>query len=321
MATSQSTNFTNTKNEIIADAYSILNVYGADEVVSAEDSALASRILNRMTKAWQATGVHLWKKETAIVFLQKDQIEYSLKSTSTDHATLSYVETTLSADEAIAQTTLSVTSSSGMTAADYIGIENEDGELQWSTINNVPDSTSVVIDDPLTTACESSAVVYAYTTKLDEPFNIYSAVRESSGAIDTPMNYLSYEAYFQLPNKTSSSTPVSYSYDRQLGDGIIRVWPAPDDVEYIMKINISAKVQDFDSAANTPDFPQEWYEALILNLAMKLAPAFGKTTAAQYQFLKQQADNALMEASSFDNEQGSLYFQPDHTGMNYGYGR
>jgi len=314
MATSGSTNFTNTRNEIVNDALMLLTTYGADETVSAEDSAYACRTLNRMIKAWAAQGVHLWKKDIAYLFLQADQLEYSLKSTSSDHATLSYVETTLSADEAIAQTTISVTSSTGMSAADYVGLENEDGELQWTTINNVPDSTSIVIDDPLTVACEEGAKVYAYTTPLKEPFNVYSAAKESESGIDTPLNYLSFEDYFQLPDKTAGGIPVSYTYDRQLNDGIIRVWPVPEDVDYIVKLTISRKIEDFDTASNTPDFPQEWLEALVMNLAVKLAPAFGKASGPNYAALAQSAQNALMTAATFDNEQGSLCMQPNYEG-------
>uniref|UniRef100_A0A6M3KP93 Putative structural protein n=1 Tax=viral metagenome TaxID=1070528 RepID=A0A6M3KP93_9ZZZZ len=317
MTTSGSIDFNNTRNEIIHDAFFKLNVYGADEVVSAEDSQYASRVLNRMIKSWQAQELHLWKKQTAYLFIQNGQYEYSLKSTSTDHATLSYVETTFSADEAIGQTTLTVTSSSGMTAGDYIGLENEDGYLQWSTIDSITDATTIVVDDALTTACEDGAKIYAYTTKLTEPFNVYSAVRESEDGIDTPMNYLSYEGYFVLPNKLSSGTPVSYTYDRQLYDGKIRIWPVPNNVDYIMKLALALKIEDFDSATNTPDFPQEWLDAIVCNLALKLAPDYGKAAGDNYQVIMSQSQDALLIASQFDSEQGSLYISPDYIGSDH----
>ena len=157
--------------------------------------------------------------------------------------------------------------------------------------------------------------VYVYTTRLDEPFNVYSAVRESSDEIDVPMNYLSYEEYFQLPNKTSSSTPVSYNYDRQLGKAVINVWPVPSDVEYLMKITISRKLQDFVSNPNTPDLPQEWHEAIVVNLAVKLAHAFGRTGTQRYQDLRIEAVESLNKVLTFDSEQGSIFMQPDHRGQ------
>jgi len=311
MATSGSTTFTSTLEDIIKDALLVLNVSNPDESVAPQDGALATRVLNRMIKAWQAQGIHLWKKSTATVFLQKDQLEYEIYSTG-DHATESYIETTLGADKATGQTTITVTSSTGMTAADYIGIEQDDNTIHWSTIDTVSDSTTVIIDDALTDDASFGLKVYAYTTRVSEPFNIYSMVRESESAIDTPMNYLSYEEYFQLPNKTSSGVPVSYNYDRQLGKSLLKVWPVPDNVNDLVKITYEQKIEDFVSNPNTPDFPQEWHDALVLNLAAKLAHPFGRDNpGGSYVTLKQDAQEALILAMSFDNEQGSLYFQPD----------
>jgi len=309
MATSGSTDFTSTTNEIIKDAFTKINVVGADENPSAEDNQFAYRELNRMIKRWQAQGNHLWKKKTGIIFLQKEQREYDLSATG-DHAAISYVETTLSADEAIGQTNLSITSSTGMTAGDYIGVETDDNELFWSTIDSVPDATSVVIDDALTTAASSGLRIYAYTTRISEPYFVYSAVRESKSEIDTPLDSLSYEQYFQQPNKTQLGTPTMYQYDRQLGIGIIRVWLVPQDVEWLLKITYSEKIEDFDSNSNTPDFPQEWEDALVLNLAVKLAPVYGKANSQNFIALQQDATNALTEAMGIDNEQESMFIQP-----------
>ena len=314
MPVSGSTNYSDTTGNIINDAYNILTVYGASEAIDASDYDLALRILNRMMKAWQNMGLNLWLKKTAYIFLQKGQIEYTLKSTSTDHATLDYEETTLGAAAAIGATTLTVTSSSGMTIGDHIGIENDSNYLFWTTITNIPSTTSVIINNALTIASSIGLKVYSYTTDLDEPFNVYSAVREIDSEIDTPMNYLSYEEYFVLPNKTITGIPVSYNYDRQLGQGVIKVWPVPEDVDVIMKITMSVKVDDVDVLVNLPDYPQEWFEAITLNLAARLAAPFGKSSVPAYQTLKQDADAALDAVMIFDNEQGSLFLQPDFSG-------
>ena len=73
MATSGTTTFTSTQNDIISDALSEINVIGEDEVPSNYDLKLSTRILNRMVKAWELQGIHLWTKTTALVFLQKNQ--------------------------------------------------------------------------------------------------------------------------------------------------------------------------------------------------------------------------------------------------------
>lgn len=314
MATSGTTTFTSTEHEIITDAYLTLNVYGSEESISPSDYALARRYLNRMVKSWQAQDLHLWLKETATIFLQKNQRVYELSS-SGDNATLAYEETTLSADYALGESTFVFTTEVTSNVNDNIGIELDDNSIYWSTIQNVISSTSVTINGSLPSAASQGLKVYIYTNKLEEPFNVYSGVRESSSEIDVPMNYLSYEEYFQLPNKTSSSTPVSYNYDRQLGKAIINVWPVPQNVEYLMKITMSRKLEDFISNPNTPDFPQEWQDTLVLNLAVKLAHAFGRTDTQRYQALKIDANEALQSVLAFDSEQGSVFLQPDYEGQ------
>jgi len=313
MTTSGSTDFTSTTNNIIKDAFSKINVVGVDENPSAEDNSFAYRELNRMVKRWQTPDNHLWKKKTGTIFLQKDQSEYNLSATG-NHAAIDYVKTTLSADEAIGQTNLSVTSSAGMTAADYIGIETDDNNLFWSTIASVPDSTSVIINDALTTAASSGLRVYSYTTRISEPYFVYSAVREDRNEIDIPVDSLSYEEYFQQPNKTQSGTPTLYEYDRQLGVGVIRVWLVPEDVEWLLKITYSEKIEDFDANSNTPDFPQEWEDAIVLNLAVKLAPTYGKGNGQNFAALLQEANQALTDALGSDTEQSSMFLQPDFRG-------
>jgi hypothetical protein len=58
---------------------------------------------------------------------------------------------------------------------------------------------------------------------------VQSVRRRDSDGDDTPMNELSRQEYFDLPNKTSSpSIPVSWYFDPQQALGTLYVWPAPD---------------------------------------------------------------------------------------------
>lgn len=314
MATSGQTTFTSTEFEIIKDAYLTLNIYSSEESISGGDYSLAARYLNRMVQSWQAQNLHLWAKETATIFLQKNQRVYELYS-SGDHATLSYEESKLSVDYTTGESTFVFDDDVSAIVNDFIGIEIDDNSIYWSTVKTIVDTDSVEINGSLPSDASIGGKVYIYTTKLNEPFDVYSGVRESSSAIDVPMNYLSYEEYFQLPNKTSSATPVSYNYDRQLGKGLIKVWPVPNDTEHIMKITMQRKLENFIANPNTPDFPQEWHEAIVTNLAVKLANPFGKTGTQKFQDLKVEAAENLNRALTFDSEQGSIFMQPDYEGQ------
>lgn len=313
MATSGSTNFTSTRNDLIYDALRRINAIGENETPSAYDLQLANRVLNRMVKDWEQDGIHLWKKSQATLFLQKDQNTYQIYS-SGDHAAETSYSTTLSADAATAATSLTVTTSDNMTVGDYIGIELDDSSLQWSTIATIPDSTTVTINDALTDDAASGNVVYNYTTRLDQPVKIYSANRRDSSNLDVPLMELSYQKFFELPTKENTGIPNTYNFDKQLNYSIIRIWQTPANVDYRFIFTFSRKIQDFDSASDTPDFPQETHQCLLLNLAENLAGFYGKDQGEKYQNLVAKAQAALNKMLSFDNERGSIFIQPDYSG-------
>src|SRR5262249_30378823 len=120
--------------------------------------------LNAMVKHWSTTGIHIWTVSEATLFLQADQTQYALSLTSTDHATESFVETSIGADEASGQTTITLSSTSGISATNHIGIQLDDGSLHWTTVASVA-SPNVVIDDALTDSASEGNLVVAYANK------------------------------------------------------------------------------------------------------------------------------------------------------------
>ncbi len=320
MTTSNNPVLTTTADDIVKDAYAELNLYGVDENIPSPDYQLALRKLNRMIKTWMAKAYHVWLKRTAYLFVKKGQREYILSSSSPDHATLedfrtsvSNYSTTLSTDAVATDTSVDLTDVSDIAVSDYIGIVLNDNDIYWSIVDSIVSNTiTFQIGDSLPSDADSGRTVYHYTTKLANPFNVYAGLRHQNGR-DIPMYPpLSYDEYFELPNKDdTASTPTSFNYDRQLNQTIIRLWPIPDRSDIIIKFIISRNIDIFETNTNEPDFNMEWYEALVLNLATSLASSFGRNIGDQYANLKNDAMAALDDALSFDNEPGSIYFQPD----------
>lgn len=320
MATSNNPVLTTTADDIVKDAYAELNLYGVDENISSADYQLALRKLNRMIKTWMAKGYHVWLKRTAYLFVKKDQREYILSSSSPDHVTLedfrtsvSNYSTTLNVDAVATDTSVVLTDVSDIAVSDYIGIVLNDNDIYWSIVASIVSNTITFQGgDSLPSDADSGRTVYHYTTNLANPFNVYAGLRHQDGR-DIPMDPpLSYDEYFELPNKDdTASTPTSFNYDRQLNQTIIRLWPLPARSDIIIKFIISRNVDIFEENSNEPDFNMEWHEPLVLNLATSLASAFGRNIGDQYANLKNDAMAALDDALSFDNEPGSIYFQPD----------
>lgn len=314
MTIATTSDYTDTLSDIIKDALLDIRAIDPEESVEPHLAASAKRRLNRMIKAWQAYGNNLWKKETAIVFLDPSVQQYSISSTSTQHFTEeSYKFTTLSANAVLGASSISVNSASNMNVGDNLGIVLDDNTRYWTTIASIVSTTIDFTPDTLPAAATSGNKVNFYTTKLTRPFNILSANRIRVNGTDkneVPLTYLSYQDFHELPNKNTESIPTMYNYDRQLTSGIIQLWPLPSDLVYDLTVVLEKRLADFDAEPNSPDFPQEWYRAIELNLAVECAPMLGKNVGQSFQNLKVEASNALILANSFDNEQGSLRIEP-----------
>lgn len=146
------------------------------------------------------------------------------------------------------------------------------------------------------------------------PLRILSCDRKNSSNTTTSLNKLSLSDYEDLPNKEQTGLPVNYFYDPTLTNGTLKVWLVPgtaEAAEYTLEVVYSAPIEDMDSSTDDFDFPQEWYEAIMLGLAYRLSSLYG-LELNERQILRQDAREALDLALSFDIEYTSIYFQPDN---------
>lgn len=78
MATSGSTDFTVTRDEIIRGAMRDISVLAAGETPTADEYKDASDALNMMVKSWQAEDIGLWLIDTGTLTLVADQASYTI---------------------------------------------------------------------------------------------------------------------------------------------------------------------------------------------------------------------------------------------------
>lgn len=310
MATSGSVDFSIDRNNIILDAAVMLNEIEDGETLSGTRLASYERRLNLMVKALMAKGAKLWAMKQATLFLAAGTASYSLGATGT-HCTNTYVQTTLSTDEALGSTSLSLTSTTGMAASDNIGIVLDDGTIHWTTIVGAPGAPTTIASG-LASAATSGNVVFTYTSKINRPQRIdtEAAYWHSVAGQDTPVKLISRAEYAQLSNKTTEGKIVQGFYDPQLTNGVLYVWPTPDDATDVLRFWYERILEDFDAAANTPDFTIEWGEALIYGLADGMAPSAG-VSLQKRAYIKAEAKEKLDVAMGYDRENTPVFFQPD----------
>ncbi len=309
MATSGSTNFTQTRNEIIADALTTLGVYRPGATVATVDYNFCSNWLNKIVKEWEAQGIHIWAEKEGTLFLREDVNTYTLSSSSTDNAGDDTVETTLSAAASSSATTLTLTATTGMTAADVIGIELDDGTRQWTTIVSVDSSTALTITTGLTSAASSGNTVFTYTTHASKPLHISSARFRNSDGNDRIITIKGRDDFMAISTKTTSGKINTLMYAPGLTSTTVYVWPTPDSTADRLKYSYVRMLEDFDASSDNPDFPTEWLSALTLTLMWRVSRTYGKDRQA-IQELKADAIEALIEMQLWDSGSGSTTVAP-----------
>ena len=184
---------------------------------------------------------------------------------------------------------------------DRIGVELTSGDMQWSYIGNALSTTTTLID-ALTGAAAIDNHVYVYSDRVQRPLDIIEARRVDQNDMEISCEIVGRTDYMGLPNKTNEGKTTLLFYDPQLSNGKIYLWPEPDSVKDRIYMSLKRPVQDFDSATDTADFPQEWYAALCWNLALWAGPKFGKPATEEIKYF---ATSTLEEAKGFDREHTS----------------
>jgi len=129
--------------------------------------------------------------------------------------------------------------------------------------------------------------------------------------IDIPMVVLTRDEYMRLGNKTASGQPVQFWYNPELTTGTLSVFPVPNataaSAGNYLKLVYQRPFEDMNAATDSPDFPQEWFQAVKFGLAEVLAPEYG-LPIDQYGHLRKVAKDYKDLALSIGTEEGSLYF-------------
>lgn len=139
-------------------------------------------------------------------------------------------------------------------------------------------------------------------------------VRNTTSSTDTPLTLATKYDYNRIGNKTTPGRPSQLMYDTGNLQGTVYLSPTPDSIcaaNDRIFIVYQRTFQDFVAGADTPDFPQEWHEAIKYELAARLAFEYGLPTSDKKDLMAM-ARMITEEALSFGTEEGSIYFQRDN---------
>ena len=164
----------------------------------------------------------------------------------------------------------------------------------------------------LTADTQSYTIGLTGNIAIPRPDKLDSVIyRNADGTYDRPLERLTRSEYYSLSAKQSKGVPVSFYYDPQLTNGVLYLWPYPLTVTTEKILIIYQKpFDDLDTSTDDFEFPPWYYEAIRWNLAENLAHSYG-IPAIRYSMIKAKAREEKQRVMEYDQEQGSIFFEPE----------
>jgi hypothetical protein len=163
----------------------------------------------------------------------------------------------------------------------------------------------------LASGAATSRLVYGFTNVVQRPLEVVRAKRRNHASaefIDTPVEVVGIDEYDGLTTKTSESPVTLVAADFQLDNIVLYLWPEPVNMKELIHLWVKWPIQDFDAASDDWDFPRGWGNAIKLNLAVQLAPEYGRKVSPE---LQANSQTAFAMAQGADRELGPLQITPN----------
>jgi hypothetical protein len=176
---------------------------------------------------------------------------------------------------------------------------------------------AVTLAANLTAPIGVGAYVFNYTTKAQRPEVIIAVNLRDTYYNDTPLKLMNVEEYESLPTKAmptfqADPTAILYEtkYKAQTPNGRLYLdCGGAQDVTKTLHITYLAPVQDLNNPGDSPDYPQRYYQPLVLELGRLIAPMFD---CEWTQELEASRADAWAFANEADPETSSAYFETDN---------
>lgn len=313
--TSENYGFNPAATRVITQAYRKMGVINENETPTAGEFRDGMDALNDLITELQATGIHIWTVEEAILFFQPGQYRYTVGPDQTDHfaPAYEYALTTLATTAAAGAKALSLVAPPLMSypfaVNQQVGVVLDSGSTFWTTIDTLSSQTSFSLKDALPSPASESGFVFAYMTGIQRPLRIPASRRlQLHGMILTPLtNMMSRKEYQDLPNPQALGQVTQAYYNPARDVGELFVWNAPQNSNAALRFTYYRPLQGFLSPDNTADLPREWSNALLWNLALELSANYA-VPSARLNFISVQAARKLELVQGWDRESESIYF-------------
>lgn len=300
------TNYRSSTEEIIKDALYLIEALEEGEPLTAEQETQGMRGLSRLIASWQAQTEHVWTQTEGILALTGEQSYRFGRFASPAYTGTLRGSITAPSQPSPAPTQIETFDVSAVGTAEFPVGASIVVTPQGTSVSQLPFETtvastfgsSVTLTDPLPFSHEGGTLFYGDELKFVlRPLRILNARRSDTiDGVQIPMNKVSRQDYQDQPNKGAASTPVEFYYDAQLEHGTLYVWGTGGS---FIHFTYERELLKPTATADILDFPEEWFDAILYNLAVRLAPMYALNPVKR-QLLKSEAEQLKFEALMSD---------------------
>jgi len=124
-----------------------------------------------------------------------------------------------------------------------------------------------------TTAGTASYALGADVFEVEEPLSFVRNGQTSR----SPVREMSQDDYVAITDRTVEGVPAHFTVEYALPTTItLLFYPTPDASSDTIEYRARVRALDYDTGANTGDFPARWLETLVYGLTATLAPSYGQ---------------------------------------------
>jgi len=284
---------------------------------------IASQNLYLLLLSLSSRGLNLWCIESVLQGLVPGQPTYATPAGTIDVLNVTFstpqlVDATFSATANGGKVQIAATDISRigiLPSASFTGaltVSSSSNDVSYTTLLTTA-ATKVLtagvwswIDLPVTT---SNAWFKVESTGL-----ALSNMRVASTVRDLPVVQWNRDVYAVINNKRQEGSPSTNYYLEKLLTPQITLWPVPSSDSDHLTLFLHRQVQDVGTLTQQLELPQRWVEAIIWQLAVRLAFELEEVDPAIITAVTQTAENYLSEAELNETDGAPIRLAPNIRG-------
>jgi hypothetical protein len=321
MATSGTTTFSITRNDLISASLRGLGVLEESAQPTANMIENASLVLNMMLKDWMTDGIKMWTVEEYTIPLKTNQTDYTIGPSSSYDVNKSKPLRVIQAflrnlgqpTNAVGKVSL-LSGGTNYTVQPTNPVSVTGGTGTGATFNLT--YTGTTVSSISLQAAGSGYSVGDVLTVQGGTFTTPATITVTSLSntyVDQPLIIVSQQEYNFLGSKFTTGTSNSIQYWPYVDYGTLKIFLTPDvntANNYEVHLTVQRAIYDINKSNETFDFPQEWYQALRWGLASELILDYGVPEQKSV-LITQRAQMYKERLAAWDTENASTMFQPD----------